>query len=109
MTKIVTKEVICCWDMLKQASAWYTHPACLIMAFVNEYLCVCLMSLRLSATTDPDRQTVPGQAAAHQGGLRDSDEAAASGPPLPIMPFSMATSVWVSQQALDGHFHVAAL
>lgn len=42
---------VCCWYMLKQANASYTHPVWLTMAFVDEYLCmrvsccVCLQPL----------------------------------------------------------------
>lgn len=87
--------------MLKQASACYTHQAWLTIAFVNEYLCVCVC-----ATTDPDSPK-PGSSTA--GGPRGFDEAVATRAPLPIMPFSVASSQWVTQQACDGHFHVAAL
>lgn len=58
--KVVT---MCCWYMLKQASASYTHPARVTMAFVGEYLgmcvsccCVCLQPLIQIASRSQARQ-----------------------------------------------------
>ncbi len=74
---------------------------------MNICVCVCVIASVCNHWSRLLGSPRPSSSAA--GGQRDFDEAASIRPPLPIMPFSMANSEWMTQQALDGHFHVAAL